>query len=65
MSKKATVVLDPLQKGRRGAAPAPPNGVRRSEPPYGGGDRIPWKKGHLLQAPPVGMDEDFMFFYSF
>ena len=39
--KKLTVFLDPLQKWRRGGAPAPPNGVRISEPPYGGGDRIP------------------------
>ena len=41
INKKVTVFLDPLQKWRRGGAPAPPNGVRISRPPYGGGDRIP------------------------
>ena len=46
--KKAIVCLDRIQKWRSGAAPAPPNGVRISETPYGGG------KGHLLQASPNG-----------
>ena len=40
-NQKRREFLEPLPKMEEGAAPAPPNGVRISEIPYGGGDRIP------------------------
>ena len=48
---EVTVFLGPLQKWRRGGAPAPSNGVRISRPAYGGGDRITKKKGYSFSDP--------------